>query len=187
MSDQANYVAATSKNHSAARRIGFVGNPATSISKRMFDKVAAAALLVVSAQLLVLIAIAIRIESRGPVLFRQERFGLDGATIKLTKFRTMYHHMADANGREEEAREGGDHRSGVHRPPPNGAARARSSAPRSGRRPSSSRSTAHWSAPGSVSRRSSAGAARAAGSSAPRSSSRSPRRPASSSPSGAWS
>ncbi|MCC0064924.1 MAG: sugar transferase [Defluviimonas sp.] len=67
----------------------------------MFDKVAAAALLVVSAQLLVLIAIAIRIESRGPVLFRQERFGLDGATIKLTKFRTMYHHMADANGRQQ--------------------------------------------------------------------------------------
>jgi lipopolysaccharide/colanic/teichoic acid biosynthesis glycosyltransferase len=46
-------------------------------------------LLIVLAPLLALIALAIRIDSRGPVLFRQTRYGLGMSTFKINKFRTM--------------------------------------------------------------------------------------------------
>ena len=60
-----------------------------SVSKRAFDVLAASVLLVVLSPLLVAIAITIRITSRGPILFRQERAGRGGAPFILYKFRTM--------------------------------------------------------------------------------------------------
>jgi lipopolysaccharide/colanic/teichoic acid biosynthesis glycosyltransferase len=57
--------------------------------KRAIDVVGAALLLVVTAPLMAVIAAAIKIESRGPVLFRQERQGLDGKPFVIRKFRTM--------------------------------------------------------------------------------------------------
>jgi lipopolysaccharide/colanic/teichoic acid biosynthesis glycosyltransferase len=56
---------------------------------RVLDMVLAAALLVISAPLLALAALAIRLESRGPVVFRQRRVGLDGRPFDLWKLRTM--------------------------------------------------------------------------------------------------
>ena len=57
--------------------------------RRLASLLAAAAGLVVSAPLMALIALAIRLDSPGPALFVQERAGLDGRPFRLLKFRTM--------------------------------------------------------------------------------------------------
>jgi lipopolysaccharide/colanic/teichoic acid biosynthesis glycosyltransferase len=56
---------------------------------RALDVVLAAALLAVTAPLLALAALAIRLESRGPVFYRQLRVGRDGQPFELRKLRTM--------------------------------------------------------------------------------------------------
>jgi lipopolysaccharide/colanic/teichoic acid biosynthesis glycosyltransferase len=56
---------------------------------RAFDVVLAAALFVLTLPLLVLAAVAIRLESRGPVFYRQLRVGRDGEPFELWKLRTM--------------------------------------------------------------------------------------------------
>jgi lipopolysaccharide/colanic/teichoic acid biosynthesis glycosyltransferase len=66
-------------------------------AKRAFDVVFAAAALLALVPLLVLVALAIRLDSRGPVLFRQRRIGRGGRPFRLWKFRTM---SADAEQRE---------------------------------------------------------------------------------------
>ncbi len=59
------------------------------VAKRASDLVMASALLLLLAPLMALIALAIRIDSPGPVLFRQRRYGLDGEEIVVYKFRSM--------------------------------------------------------------------------------------------------
>jgi exopolysaccharide biosynthesis polyprenyl glycosylphosphotransferase len=61
----------------------------SALLKRAFDLVGASVFLVVLAPLLALIGVAIKLESRGPVLFRQVRVGRHGACFNLVKFRTM--------------------------------------------------------------------------------------------------
>ena len=56
---------------------------------RALDVVLSAALLVVTSPLLALAAVAIRLESRGPVFYRQRRVGRDGEPFELWKLRTM--------------------------------------------------------------------------------------------------
>ncbi len=60
------------------------------IVKSMEDRVLAAAILVVIMPLLLLIAALIKLDSRGPVLFRQKRYGLNNEVIEVFKFRSMY-------------------------------------------------------------------------------------------------
>ncbi|HEX7292566.1 MAG TPA: exopolysaccharide biosynthesis polyprenyl glycosylphosphotransferase, partial [Conexibacter sp.] len=57
--------------------------------KRGFDLALAAIGLLAVAPLLALIALAIRIDSRGPILFRQTRVGRDGRRFEIVKFRSM--------------------------------------------------------------------------------------------------
>ena len=57
--------------------------------KRLFDVVAAAAGLLLLAPLFALVALAIKLESPGPVFFRQQRVGRDGRPFRIFKFRTM--------------------------------------------------------------------------------------------------
>ena len=57
--------------------------------KRMIDVLGAAVLLVLTSPLLVLTAVAIRLTSPGPAIFRQERIGLDGCRFVMWKFRSM--------------------------------------------------------------------------------------------------
>lgn len=59
------------------------------VAKRVFDVVAAGSLLLLFSPLLAVIALWIVVDSRGPVLFRQERVGQAGRTFKMWKFRTM--------------------------------------------------------------------------------------------------
>ena len=56
---------------------------------RALDVVLSAVLLVVTAPFLALVALAIRLESRGPVFYRQRRVGLNGRPFQLWKLRTM--------------------------------------------------------------------------------------------------
>jgi sugar transferase (PEP-CTERM system associated) len=67
------------------------------ISKRACDIVAATALLALAAPLMVLVALAIKLDSPGPVFYRQERIGKDGKPFWLWKFRSMARD-AEANG-----------------------------------------------------------------------------------------
>jgi exopolysaccharide biosynthesis polyprenyl glycosylphosphotransferase len=67
--------------------------------KRSLDLAITGALLVLLAPILALLAIAIRIDSAGPVLFRQVRMGARGRTFTIYKFRTM---CADADARKSE-------------------------------------------------------------------------------------
>ncbi len=59
------------------------------IAKRTFDLAASSVGLLLAAPLLALIALAIRLEGDGPVLFRQERMGLHRQRFRVLKFRTM--------------------------------------------------------------------------------------------------
>jgi exopolysaccharide biosynthesis polyprenyl glycosylphosphotransferase len=63
--------------------------------KRVFDVVMAAGALLVLAPLLLVVAALLRLDSPGPVLFRQRRVGLHGKPFEMFKFRSMYHEMAD--------------------------------------------------------------------------------------------
>ena len=68
-------------------------------AKRMFDLVSATILLFVFAPLLVIAAIAIKIDSEGPILFVQERVGLNKRRFRMLKFRTM---LRNAEAGQEE-------------------------------------------------------------------------------------
>src|SRR5690349_21081343 len=57
--------------------------------KRAFDLAVALVALVVLSPLLAVIALWIRLDSRGPVLFRQVRVGRNGTLFRIHKFRTM--------------------------------------------------------------------------------------------------
>jgi lipopolysaccharide/colanic/teichoic acid biosynthesis glycosyltransferase len=59
------------------------------MAKRLLDLVLASLGLVLLAPLLLLIALAIKVESPGPVFFRQERVGRHGVRFRIFKFRTM--------------------------------------------------------------------------------------------------
>ena len=60
------------------------------MAKRMFDAIAAALGLLLLAPVLLAVAIAVRLDSPGPVFFRQERVGRGGRTFRIHKFRTMH-------------------------------------------------------------------------------------------------
>jgi exopolysaccharide biosynthesis polyprenyl glycosylphosphotransferase len=59
------------------------------IAKNLFDRIVAGALLLLLAPVLLGLAVAVRVTSPGPALFRQRRVGRDGAEFTIYKFRTM--------------------------------------------------------------------------------------------------
>jgi Undecaprenyl-phosphate glucose phosphotransferase len=70
-------------------------SPAAALAKRMEDIVSSTLLLLAAGPIMLMASIAIKLESRGPVLFRQPRQGLNGSPIVVFKFRTMYEHLED--------------------------------------------------------------------------------------------
>jgi exopolysaccharide biosynthesis polyprenyl glycosylphosphotransferase len=69
------------------RRAG--GGRTYDLAKRLLDVTVAAVALIVTGPLMLLIALAIRLESAGPVIYRQQRQGYLGKTFDVQKFRTM--------------------------------------------------------------------------------------------------
>ncbi|MGE5149700.1 MAG: undecaprenyl-phosphate glucose phosphotransferase [Rhodospirillaceae bacterium] len=71
-----------------------------SIAKEIEDRVLGAAILALISPLLVAIAIMIKLDSPGPVFFRQKRYGFNNRLIEVFKFRSMYTHMTDHNAEQ---------------------------------------------------------------------------------------
>jgi Undecaprenyl-phosphate glucose phosphotransferase len=57
--------------------------------KRAFDMALSVIILLITAPIFLLIALAVKVSSRGPVFFSQERVGLNGRVFRMLKFRTM--------------------------------------------------------------------------------------------------
>jgi sugar transferase (PEP-CTERM system associated) len=68
---------------------GFVQGPLRRVAKRSFDIISSTVLLVLASPFMLLAAIAIKLDSPGPVLYRQERVGLAGKSFMCVKFRSM--------------------------------------------------------------------------------------------------
>lgn len=84
-----------------ARTIDIVDRPLkhwSGVTKWVEDKVLGLAFLVLFAPLFALVALAIRLDSRGPVFFVQERFGFNNRTFRVWKFRTMHVEVSDVSG-----------------------------------------------------------------------------------------
>src|SRR5439155_12508468 len=70
-------------------------------AKRIVDVVGAVLLLILTSPLLLVVAMLIKVSSRGPIVFSQERSGFHGRTFRMYKLRTM---VADAEQRRDEVR-----------------------------------------------------------------------------------
>jgi exopolysaccharide biosynthesis polyprenyl glycosylphosphotransferase len=79
------------------------------VAKRTFDLLASGGLILICAPVMLLIATAVRLSSRGPILFPQERVGLKGRHFRMLKFRSM---VIDAEamlgGLEQQAQDRGN-------------------------------------------------------------------------------
>lgn len=65
------------------------------VIKWLFDHIVGTMLLVLLLPVMALVALAIKFDSPGPVLFRQKRFGFNNERIDVFKFRSLYHDQAD--------------------------------------------------------------------------------------------
>jgi lipopolysaccharide/colanic/teichoic acid biosynthesis glycosyltransferase len=75
----------------AARELGDAGMaPGDIIAKRISDVVLGTLFLALAGLPMLVIAVMIRLTSKGPILFRQERIGLNGRRFVMLKFRTMH-------------------------------------------------------------------------------------------------
>ncbi|MGJ3261950.1 MAG: undecaprenyl-phosphate glucose phosphotransferase [Salinarimonas sp.] len=66
------------------------------VLKWLFDKVVGSLLLVLLSPVLLATAIAVKLDSKGPVFFKQKRYGFNNELIEVFKFRSMYTDMSDA-------------------------------------------------------------------------------------------
>lgn len=74
--------------------------------KRLFDIVCSALALIVSSPLWLIIAVGIKLSSKGPIFYRAERIGKNQKKFILYKFRSMHQYMPEVKGKGEQ-REGG--------------------------------------------------------------------------------
>ena len=66
------------------------------VVKWLFDKVVGSILLVLCAPILLVAAIAVKLDSKGPILFRQRRYGFNNELVEVLKFRSMRVEASDA-------------------------------------------------------------------------------------------
>ncbi len=72
------------------RMRGIQAGPAVMLQKRIFDVAVSALAIVLLSPVLLLIALAVRLSSPGPILYVSERIGLNGRPFRFYKFRSMY-------------------------------------------------------------------------------------------------
>ena len=73
--------------------------------KRLMDIICSMSALIVLAPILIVVAILIKIESKGPVIFSQERVGINNKKFKMYKFRSMVVNAEDMKGKLEKQNE----------------------------------------------------------------------------------
>ncbi len=66
------------------------------VVKMAFDRIVGALALIVLSPVMILTAIAVKLDSKGPILFRQKRYGFNNELIEVFKFRSMHVDQADA-------------------------------------------------------------------------------------------
>ena len=66
------------------------------VMKWLFDKIIGTVVLICAAPVMLLIALAIKLDSKGPVLFKQRRYGFNNELVEIYKFRSMYVEDTDA-------------------------------------------------------------------------------------------
>ncbi|HTV36834.1 MAG TPA: undecaprenyl-phosphate glucose phosphotransferase [Xanthobacteraceae bacterium] len=66
------------------------------VMKWLFDKVVGTLALICLSPIMLAVAVAIKLDSKGPVLFRQRRYGFNNELVEIYKFRSMYAEQADA-------------------------------------------------------------------------------------------
>jgi Undecaprenyl-phosphate glucose phosphotransferase len=74
------------------------------VLKFVEDRLLGTILLLIAAPILLAVALAVRLDSPGPIFFRQRRHGFNNAEIEVLKFRTMYHGKGDATGGKQTQR-----------------------------------------------------------------------------------
>jgi lipopolysaccharide/colanic/teichoic acid biosynthesis glycosyltransferase len=74
------------------------GTPRPSLVKQVFDFVFALVLLILTAPLILLAALAVKLTSRGPAFYCQTRLGLNGRPYTIYKLRSMTHNCERASG-----------------------------------------------------------------------------------------
>jgi Undecaprenyl-phosphate glucose phosphotransferase len=67
------------------------------VFKWLFDRIVALVAIVLLSPVMIATAIAIKLESKGPVIFKQKRHGFNNELIEIYKFRSMYTDLSDAN------------------------------------------------------------------------------------------
>lgn len=80
----------------------------SSLGKRVFDLVFATLALVAIIPIMIVVAVAIKLDSPGPVIFRQERVGQHGKRFRILKFRTMVVGAESVQDKERAASQSGD-------------------------------------------------------------------------------
>jgi Undecaprenyl-phosphate glucose phosphotransferase len=66
------------------------------VTKWLFDKIVGSLLLLVASPMMLMAAIAIKLDSRGPIFFKQKRYGFNNELIEVYKFRSMYVDRCDS-------------------------------------------------------------------------------------------
>lgn len=91
MNIQINYQEVIEENEGTEQEMVFVENNKSKylIAKRLFDVIISVVALAILWPLMLLVAIAIKLESPGPVIFSQDRMGKNGEVFTIYKFRTM--------------------------------------------------------------------------------------------------
>ena len=74
------------------------------VVKAVFDRVVGMALIALLAPVMLAVAAGVKLSSRGPVLFRQERFGFNNEKISIYKFRSLYVDQCDQDARRQVTR-----------------------------------------------------------------------------------
>src|SRR5262249_52102522 len=71
------------------------------VMKWLFDKIIGWAALICLAPLMALIAIAIKLDSKGPILFKQRRHGFNNELVEVYKFRSLHTEFTDVNATKQ--------------------------------------------------------------------------------------
>jgi exopolysaccharide biosynthesis polyprenyl glycosylphosphotransferase len=70
------------------------------VMKTVFDRVVGLLILIALSPVMLAAAIAVKLDSPGPILFRQRRLGFNNEVVEIFKFRSLYHKHADPNARQ---------------------------------------------------------------------------------------